>query len=220
MLCVVTVLHFAEPQDEQIPKLKLPVVENTVTANTRVSIVDTAESEIDSASQSLTVYRLKPINLNQEKKKLEICFEFPHLISELFQPAIHCLMELQLELMRKPADGFIKRQSTLMQRKAHCRTPMPSKSLSSLLQTTICTQCRNWATLRLVRPQPGMQHKGQKKSSEKMCISTLRLPANLYMEHFVSAFPYPGAEKSLVLTSLQMNIPWLMLMSKARTIVR
>ena len=69
MLCVVTVLHFAEPQDEQIPKLKLPVVENTVTANTRVSIVDTAESEIDSASQSLTVYRLKPINLNQEKKK-------------------------------------------------------------------------------------------------------------------------------------------------------
>ena len=212
MLCVVTVLHFAEPQDEQIPKLKLPVVENTVTANTRVSIVDTAESEIDSASQSLTVYRLKPVNLNQEKKK----------IGDLFRisAAIHCLMELQLELMRKPADGFIKRQSTLMQRKAHCRTPMPSKSLSSLLQTTICTQCRNWATLRLVRPQPGMQHKGQKKSSEKMCISTLRLPANLYMEHFVSAFPYPGAEKSLVLTSLQMNIPWLMLMSKARTIVR
>ena len=70
MLCVVTVLHFAEPQDEQIPKLKLPVVENTVTANTRVSIVDTAESEIDSASQSLTVYRLKPVNLNQEKKKI------------------------------------------------------------------------------------------------------------------------------------------------------
>ena len=24
MLCVVTVLHFAEPQDEQIPKLNLP----------------------------------------------------------------------------------------------------------------------------------------------------------------------------------------------------
>ena len=26
MLCVVTVLHFAEPQDEQIPKLNLPAV--------------------------------------------------------------------------------------------------------------------------------------------------------------------------------------------------
>ena len=56
MLCVVTVLHFAEPQDEQIPKLNLPVVGNIVTTNTRVSIADTAESEIDSASQSLTVY--------------------------------------------------------------------------------------------------------------------------------------------------------------------
>ena len=31
MLCVVTVLHFAEPQDEQIPKLNLPAVGNIVT---------------------------------------------------------------------------------------------------------------------------------------------------------------------------------------------
>lgn len=69
MLCVVTVLHFAEPQDEQIPKLNLPVVGNTTTANTRVSIEDTTKSEIDNVSQSLTVYRLKPVNLNQEKQK-------------------------------------------------------------------------------------------------------------------------------------------------------
>lgn len=80
MLCVVTVLHFAEPQDEQIPKLNLPAVGNIVTANTRVSIADTAESEIDNASQSLAVYRLKPVNINQEKKKSKIYFRCPHLI--------------------------------------------------------------------------------------------------------------------------------------------
>lgn len=89
ILCVVTVLHFAEPQNKQIPKLKLPVVGNIATANIRVSIEDTIESEIDNVSQSLAVYRLKPVNLNQEKKKSESCFRFPHLISELFQPAIH-----------------------------------------------------------------------------------------------------------------------------------
>lgn len=75
MLCVVTVLHFAEPQDEQIPKLNLPVVGNTTTANTRVSIEDTTKSEIDNVSQSLTVYRLKPINLNQEKQKIGELFQ-------------------------------------------------------------------------------------------------------------------------------------------------
>ena len=75
MLCVVTVLHFAEPQDEQIPKLNLPAVGNIVTANTRVSIADAAESEIDNASQSLAVYRLKPVNINQEKKKIEDLFQ-------------------------------------------------------------------------------------------------------------------------------------------------
>lgn len=80
MLCVVTVLHFAEPQDEQIPKLNLPAVGNIVTANTRVSIADAAESEIDNASQSLAVYRLKPVNINQEKKKSKIYFRCPHLI--------------------------------------------------------------------------------------------------------------------------------------------
>ena len=47
ILCGVTVLHFAEPQNEQIPKLKLPVVGNIATANIRVSIEDTIESEID-----------------------------------------------------------------------------------------------------------------------------------------------------------------------------
>ena len=75
MLCVVTVLHFAEPQDEQIPKLNLPVVGNIVTANTRVSIADTTESEIDNASRSLTVYRLKPVNINQEKEKIGDLFQ-------------------------------------------------------------------------------------------------------------------------------------------------
>ncbi len=75
MLCVVTVLHFAEPQDEQIPKLNLPVVGNTTTANTRVSIEDTTKSEIDNVSQSLTVYRLKPVNLNQEKQKIGELFQ-------------------------------------------------------------------------------------------------------------------------------------------------
>lgn len=75
ILCVVTVLHFAEPQEEQIPKLKLPVVGNIATANIRVSIEDTIESEIDNVSQSLTVYCLKPVNLNQEKKKIGELFQ-------------------------------------------------------------------------------------------------------------------------------------------------
>ena len=75
ILCVVTVLHFAEPQEEQIPKLKLPVVGNIATANIRVSIEDTIESEIDNVSQSLAVYRLKPVNLNQEKQKIGELFQ-------------------------------------------------------------------------------------------------------------------------------------------------
>ena len=75
ILCVVTVLHFAEPQEEQIPKLKLPVVEGIATANIRVSIEDTIESEIDNVSQSLAVYRLKPGNLNQEKQKIGELFQ-------------------------------------------------------------------------------------------------------------------------------------------------
>lgn len=75
ILCVVTVLHFAEPQNKQIPKLKLPVVEGIATANIRVSIEDTIESEIDNVSQSLAVYRLKPVNLNQEKKKIGELFQ-------------------------------------------------------------------------------------------------------------------------------------------------
>ena len=75
ILCVVTVLHFAEPQEEQIPKLKLPVVEGIATANIRVSIEDTIESEIDNVSQSLAVYRLKPVNLNQEKQKIGELFQ-------------------------------------------------------------------------------------------------------------------------------------------------
>ena len=70
ILCIVTVLHFTKPQNEQIPRLKLPVAGNIATENIRVSIEDTAESEIDNVSQSLTVYRLKPVNLNQEKKKI------------------------------------------------------------------------------------------------------------------------------------------------------
>ena len=75
ILCVVTVLYFAEPQNKQIPKLKLPVVEGVATANIRVSIEDTIESEIDNVSQSLSVYRLKPVNLNQEKKKIGELFQ-------------------------------------------------------------------------------------------------------------------------------------------------
>lgn len=75
ILCGVTVLHFAEPQNEQIPKLKLPVVGNIATANIRVSIEDTIESEIDNVSQSLAVYRLKPVNLNQEKQKIGELFQ-------------------------------------------------------------------------------------------------------------------------------------------------
>ena len=75
ILCGVTVLHFAEPQNKQIPKLKLPVVGNIATANIRVSIEDTIESEIDNVSQSLAVYRLKPVNLNQEKKKIGELFQ-------------------------------------------------------------------------------------------------------------------------------------------------
>ena len=75
ILCVVTVLHFAEPQEEQIPKLKLHVVEGIATANIRVSIEDTIESEIDNVSQSLAVYRLKPVNLNQEKQKIGELFQ-------------------------------------------------------------------------------------------------------------------------------------------------
>ena len=75
ILCGIIVLHFAEPQNKQIPKLKLPVVGNIATANIRVSIEDTIESEIDNVSQSLAVYRLKPVNLNQEKKKIGELFQ-------------------------------------------------------------------------------------------------------------------------------------------------
>lgn len=41
----------------------------------RVSIADTTESEIDNASRSLTVYRLKPVNINQEKEKIGDLFQ-------------------------------------------------------------------------------------------------------------------------------------------------
>ena len=75
ILCVVTVLHFTKPQNEQIPRLKLPVAGNIATENIRVSIEDTAESEIDNVSQSLTVYRLKPVNPNQEKQKIGELFQ-------------------------------------------------------------------------------------------------------------------------------------------------
>ena len=75
ILCVVTVLHFAKPQNEQIPMLKLPVAGNIATENIRVSIEDTIESEIDNVSQSLTVYRLKPVYINQEKKKIGELFQ-------------------------------------------------------------------------------------------------------------------------------------------------
>ena len=75
ILCVVTVLHFAKPQNEQIPMLKLPVAGNIATENIRVSIEDTIESEIDNVSQSLTVYRLKPVDINQEKKKIGELFQ-------------------------------------------------------------------------------------------------------------------------------------------------
>ena len=75
ILCVVTVLHFTKPQNEQIPRLKLPVAGNIATENIRVSIEDTTESEIDNVSQSLTVYRLKPVNLNQEKQKIGELFQ-------------------------------------------------------------------------------------------------------------------------------------------------
>lgn len=75
MLCVVTVLHFAEPQHEKIPRLKLPAAGNIATENVRVSIEDTARSEIDNASQSATVYRLKPVDLHQEKKKIGELFQ-------------------------------------------------------------------------------------------------------------------------------------------------
>ena len=75
ILCVVTVLHFTKPQNEQIPRLKLPVAGNIATKNIRVSIEDTAESEIDNVSQSLTVYRLKPVNPNQEKQKIGELFQ-------------------------------------------------------------------------------------------------------------------------------------------------
>ena len=73
--CVVTVLHFAKPQNEQIPMLKLPVAGNIATENIRVSIENTIESEIDNVSQSLTVYRLKPVDINQEKKKIGELFQ-------------------------------------------------------------------------------------------------------------------------------------------------
>ena len=75
ILCVVTVLHFAKPQNKQIPMLKLPVAGNIATENIRVSIEDTIESEIDNVSQSLTVYRLKPVDINQEKKKIGELFQ-------------------------------------------------------------------------------------------------------------------------------------------------
>ena len=75
ILCIVTVLHFTKPQNEQIPRLKLPVAGNIATENIRVSIEDTAESEIDNVSQSLAVYRLKPVNLNQEKQKIGELFQ-------------------------------------------------------------------------------------------------------------------------------------------------
>lgn len=75
MLCVVTVLHFAEPQHEKIPRLKLPAAGNIATENIRISIEDTARSEIDNASQSATVYRLKPVDLHQEKKKMGELFQ-------------------------------------------------------------------------------------------------------------------------------------------------
>ena len=76
MLCVVTVLAFCRNRRmSKFRRLNLPAVGNIVTANTRVSIADAAESEIDNASQSLAVYRLKPVNINQEKKKIEDLFQ-------------------------------------------------------------------------------------------------------------------------------------------------
>ena len=220
MLCVVTVLHFAEPQDEQIPKLNLPAVGNIVTANTRVSIADAAESEIDNASQSLAVYRLKPVNINQEKKKIEDLFQvsssdigtFPtgNTLSDGTTVGIDA--QTGRWFYQKPID-FDAKEGTLSDADA-------IQIAEQFIADNNLYPLQELGDAKLVRHRPGMQHKGQKKFSEKMYISTLRLPENLYMEHFVSAFPYQGLEKSLALTSLQMNIPWLMLMLKVRTIMK
>lgn len=207
MLCVVTVLHFAEPQDEQIPKLNLPAVGNIVTANTRVSIADAAESEIDNASQSLAVYRLKPVNINQEKKKIEDLFQvsssdigtFPtgNTLSDGTTVGIDA--QTGRWFYQKPID-FDAKEGTLSDVDA-------IQIAEQFIEDNNLYPLQELGDAKVGTTSTGMQHKGQKKFSEKMYISTLRLPENLYMEHFVSAFPYQGLEKSLALTSLQMNIP-------------
>lgn len=70
VLVIVAVLHITAPQNEQIPKLNLPAARNGALNDTRVYIEDSVESAVNNVSQTLSVYRLKSVNFNQEKRKI------------------------------------------------------------------------------------------------------------------------------------------------------
>lgn len=220
ILCVVTVLHFTKPQNEQIPRLKLPVAGNIATENIRVSIEDTAESEIDNVSQSLTVYRLKPVNPNQEKQKIGELFQISSSDIGTFPTGNTLPDGTTVGIDAQTGRWFYQKPIDFDATGGPLSDADAIQIAEQFIADNNLYPVQELGDAKVGTTSTGDAAQGTEEILRKMCISTLRLPANLYMEHFVSAFPYPGAEKSLVLTSLQMNIPWLMLMSKARTIVR
>ena len=74
MLCVVAILCFSESQHKDIPALYIPAVGGSALDNTQVHILDSIEPDVNSTSQTLSVYRLKQVDLSQEKAKIQNLF--------------------------------------------------------------------------------------------------------------------------------------------------
>lgn len=75
VLCLIAISHITTLQDEKIPTLYIPAVGGSILDNTQVYNLDSIESDINSTSQTLCVYRMKPVNLSQEKEKIQNMFD-------------------------------------------------------------------------------------------------------------------------------------------------
>ena len=75
MLCIVSIFYISMQKNEEIPKLHLPAVGGSVSDNAQVDISDSLESDINSTSQTLSVYRLKQIDIRHEEEKIQNLFD-------------------------------------------------------------------------------------------------------------------------------------------------
>lgn len=74
MLCIAAILYNAAPTNSRIPKLYIPVMGGSSSENTNVRLLDSLESDINNTSETIAVYRLKQVDLSQEKKKIQKLF--------------------------------------------------------------------------------------------------------------------------------------------------